>query len=1349
MSTNVGTLTIEMAANLVRLEKDMASARKTVDGAMASIQKSVASAQNALATLGVGLSIGAFATLVTGAINAADKLNDLNKATGITVENLAGLELAAKQSGGDLDGIAQSINKLSVKMGEDANKFKLIGVTAKDPLEAFKQLSDIFVKIEDPQTRAALGAEALGKSWASAAPLLAEGGAKIQEMVDKGANLSRISPELVKAADAFNDKLAEIAVASKGATMAVAEGLLPILQLLADEFAESQRTGGSLSIIVDGIAIAFEAVIVVVANTVYVLKQVYAEIEGIAKQLGALATLDFTAFAAIGAQMKADAAAARKDIDAFTDRVLNARKNAAEIDALARRNPPKVDAEAAAKAAAAAAAAKKAAEEFLNYKKAETDAYDKVIEKADQLVAAIKFETEALTMSNVEKETAIALQKLLNIGIKEGTDDWEKYSEAVIFATMEKEQMKKLVDERKKLDEKAIADRLKAEEKFADDIKQINNQIGQSLTDALMEGGVNAKDFLIKMFKTMILRPVLQPLITGMVGGFTSSALPGAAAAAEGETSGGSVTSSLGVLGLASSLKSAYTMVTTGFTTLGTTVSNFVAESAGYLLNGAEAGSAIQGVGVTLAESATAIGTLASYAGGIGAGLGLGNLISDGKGIGGGSSWLTVGAGTAIGAMVGGPLGAAIGGVVGGLANAAFGTGKRKVDDTGLKMIFNSMGTTVKQYEEWSKKGGWFGGGGKGTDLKDVDANLQKYIDVSVGAVAVSIRQYTDVLGLPARDLTQYTQEVQRSLEGLSAEDAKKAIDESIKAYANGLATFAAGEIAAYQRDGEQFVDTLTRLGSSLKSVNDIFNVLNISLYDTSAAGADAASRLVEAFGGLDKFVASTDFYYQNFYSAQERAAETTENLGKVFEQLGLQMPSTNAQFRLMVEAARAAGNDSLFANLLKLAPTFSNLQKSLTEIASTSAVAGVSAGKVDDLKKSLQDLSSTAAVADISVERAVDIFGEVIDAAYRNLENSVQQERKAAIDSINAQLKIAQAQKEVAQENVDSLTSIFDYLTGQINDLSGTVNAEKSAAEGAAFIQSAILAATNTGYLPDQKSLEEAVSSVRKGIDSQSYATAYEQKLAQAKLAAQLSDLNVVAGEQKTTAELQLEVATQQIESLNTQADLTNAYYEQQLIYAQAQINELRNVNTSTLTVSAAMAALVDVVNAARAAAASSGGGGGGGGGSGGGGDSGRAGQINSMYQEILGRSAESAGLDAWNNSGLSIDQIREGIFNSPEAQGIRGYAEGGAYSGGLAMVGENGPEMINFSNPGMVYTAAQTAALLGGSGGSEVVQELRSLREDNKVQARSIASLNLRMTRVFERWDGDGLPETRVETV
>jgi hypothetical protein len=56
-----------------------------------------------------------------------------------------------------------------------------------------------------------------------------------------------------------------------------------------------------------------------------------------------LATLDFSAFKEIGTQMKADAAAARKDIDAFTDRILNARKNAAEIDALDVEIPQKLE----------------------------------------------------------------------------------------------------------------------------------------------------------------------------------------------------------------------------------------------------------------------------------------------------------------------------------------------------------------------------------------------------------------------------------------------------------------------------------------------------------------------------------------------------------------------------------------------------------------------------------------------------------------------------------------------------------------------------------------------------------------------------------------------------------------------------------------------------------------------------------------------------------------------------------------------------------------------------------------------------------------------------------------------
>ena len=1286
MSTPVAQLVIEMAANNVRLQKDMEAATKIVNSAMSTITGYAKGAMAALAALGITMSVSAFTDYIKGAIDAADKLNDLSKATGITVENLSGLELAAKQSGTDLDGMAKAINKLSVNMGEDAKKFAALGVTAKEPLEAFKQLSEIFIKIEDPTLRNAVAAQALGRTWASAAPLLAEGADGIQKIVDKGKELSGATKQLAESSDKFNDKLAEIVFMSKKTKNQLADELLPTMQLLAETFAESKKQSGLLSTIIGGLSGAFDAVVSAGAVVVGVIRKMFLELQTLGELAFSMRSLETMDFSGILEKRRAAIVAIDKDVVQFQTHLKYTKEAQAEVNKLANTYPEKLSA-AQIKARQDAA---NAANTFVNSGKAGADSYQKMIDAADAYVNAIIFETEALTMSNIEKETAIAQQKLLSLGLKEGTAEWQTYSEAVIKAIFDRDAMKKLVDERKKLDDKAIADRLKAEEKYADEIKQIQNQIGQSLTDAIMEGGVNAKDFLIKMFKTMILRPVLQPLITGMVGGFTSAALPGAAAAEDG--SGGSVGGSMGMISMASGLQSAYKMVTGGFTALGSTVTNFVAESAGFLMQGAEAGSMAMKMGTTLAESAGAIGSLASSAAGIGAGLMIGNVISGDKGLGGTSPWLATGAGTAIGFAVGGPLGAAIGGVVGGLANAAFGTGKKKIDDTGLKITFNSMGAIVKEYEDWSKKGGFISGGSKGTDLKDIDSELQKYFDSSVGAVALSVRQYTDILKLPARDLTQYTLDMEKSLEGLSPEETKKAIDASIKAYADGLSTFAAAEIAPFQRSGEVFSDTLARLGGSLKTVNDTFGILNITLFDATVSGADAASKLADAFGGLDKLVAATDAYYQNFYSAQERAVETTENLSKVFTQLGLDMPATNAQFRAMVEAARAAGNDTLFANLIKLAPAFSNLKNSLTSL---------------------------------------------VDTAFQNLQTAIQSEQKVALDAINKRKAIVEAQKQVAAENVASLTSIFDYLTGQIKELSGAASAAQSAAEGRAFIQNAIDTANNTGYLPDQKKLEEAVASVRTAIEQTDYASSYEQKLAQMQLAGQLSDLNNTAYEQKTTAELQLEVATQTINDLDAQAALTNAFYEEQLIYAQAQINELRNVNGSVLTVAGAMAALGAAIDAAKMQ--NSGGGGGGGGGV----DNSRTGQINSLYQEILGRNAEAGGLNAWNGSGLSIDQIREGIQNSAEAQ-ARGFATGGYYPGGLAMVGEQGPELINFNRPGQVYTANQTKDIVSGNG---LAAEIQALRSDIQDQARSTAQINIRTAKVLERWEAGGLPSTRVE--
>ncbi|KRB73440.1 hypothetical protein [Noviherbaspirillum sp. Root189] len=205
---------------------------QTVVGGMKQVGdrvKDVANSLSSLTAIGGSISLGAFAGMIKSSIDAADNLNDLSKKTSLAVDTLAGLKLAAEQSGADLDGIAKAVNKLTVNMGKEAEKFAKLGVTAKDPIEAFKQLADVFSAVEDPQMRAALGSEALGKSWETAAPLLAEGGTKIGEMVDKGKRLSGVTQDMADNADKLNDQLAEMKALSASLGTKLAAEMLPAL----------------------------------------------------------------------------------------------------------------------------------------------------------------------------------------------------------------------------------------------------------------------------------------------------------------------------------------------------------------------------------------------------------------------------------------------------------------------------------------------------------------------------------------------------------------------------------------------------------------------------------------------------------------------------------------------------------------------------------------------------------------------------------------------------------------------------------------------------------------------------------------------------------------------------------------------------------------------------------------------------------------------------------------------------------------------------------------------------------------------------------------------------------------
>ena len=88
----------------------------------------------------------------------------------------------------------------------------------------------------------------------------------------------------------------------------------------------------------------------------------------------------------------------------------------------------------------------------------------------------------------------------------------------------------------------------------------------------------------------------------------------------------------------------------------------------------------------------------------------------------------------------------------------------------------------------------------------------------------------------------------------------------------------------------------------------------------------------------------------------------------------------------------------------------------------------------------------------------------------------------------------------------------------------------------------------------------------------------------------------------------------------------------------------------------------------------------------------------------------------------------------------GVPAFATGGLHAGGLRLVGEHGPE-LEATGPSRIYSASQTAAILGGGG--DVAQEVRALREELgllRAEARATASNTGKTKRLLERVTRDG---------
>lgn len=733
------------------------------------------------------------------------------------------------------------------------------------------------------------------------------------------------------------------------------------------------------------------------------------------------------------------------------------------------------------------------------------------------------------------------------------------------------------------------------EQHINEQVQKYDQIFSQGFADMLNRGKDGWKSFtrsLTTTFKTtvadeiykMFARPFVVQVVasmTGLLGGGTGGALMQAGSGMS------------GVTGLLSLGKDIYSAISGGFGALSGQVAGYIQSGLNYI--GGSGGMISQGP-IQYGGFATGAGAVAGAAAGIAGGVYGGRLVSGGYSAWGGSSGNSaVNTGTAIGAAVGSifpvigtAVGALVGGLIGGAVNRLFG---HKLKDSGIEGSFGGeSGFEGRLFEFY--KGGLFSS--DKTKYKPLDEETRSVFADQFLALKDSVTGMGEALGFGSDSLESFTYKMKLSLKGLSEEDAAKKIQEEFAKIGNSMA----GVILSteeYVKAEETKLDALARLSTSLVTVNEWLKATGDQLYQVGLAGADMASKLIDTFGGTDKFNALTANYYDKYFSDSEKLASVTRQVDEAFSKLGLgSVPATREALKDLIKAQDLTTEEGrkTYAALLGLAGVLDTVFTSAEQLASlnfdldvellraqgreTEAIALEREKRIKDLmqygdkivdkQRKIWEEQDRRAAIEAAAEAMKKAKEDAQNKAMRNLEQATARE----VNRLNDQKAALNEQRSLANESLGLITGVFDLVRQNARDLYGSIDdvAAMQASQGRAFIDQALGAALSTGYLPEHDKLSEAISAARSGIDAGAYKSQADKDFDTLVLAGKLSSLEAISGKQKTTAELQLEALDTQITSIDKQTK----YLQDQLSQIKDLISIAKGEYDATISVEQAV---------------------------------------------------------------------------------------------------------------------------------------------------------------------------------
>ena len=683
--------------------------------------------------------------------------------------------------------------------------------------------------------------------------------------------------------------------------------------------------------------------------------------------------------------------------------------------------------------------------------------------------------------------------------------------------------------------------------------------------------------------------------------------------------------------------------------------------------------------------------------------------------------------GTALGATFGSAVpvvGTVIGAALGGLASSLFGGGKKTHPSVYTNVVDASL--FGSDWEALMTQGAW-------TDRASVSdaAGIFKGLGEVANTTASSIMGFAQALP------EEYQAQV---LARLNAETVS--FGRGSTAGRKGVTDYGPSTWNFQFHDEEQLQEVINTAGEDIQRV--MLNALQRAMVGTDLSSMLAVD--LSSTEGLDKAIQAIN--------AINTVTEATANIKEPLSEMEQQAKAARAQLDEWTESMRSLGVNADYAGKLMedyrhayIDNVIESLDESLHPLSAYAQAVKAANEAVDQRKKALEIIGATEGqLAQVEAMRA-EVVKQATEEMLRSFDQSVAQ-RWAAVNGNADEVGRAISQANELRETIRQ----FGEGSAQVAELLKLHAAETAkAAQDAAkseydSLRAQMDALEQQRVQLQQQAIQEQINAINEQINTaktlKSTWEGLDKSLGQ-------SRYNLFAGSANLDAENRLGTVQAEFRRLSGLALGGDSDAAGQLAGVGNSLLDLVKQTAGTeeeyldafFAVNAQLKSAQDAAGAQVSAADK---------------------QLEALQGQL---DVQNAALKQLQGQSATLEEIEKQIADlkplldaAGQKAGVKAFARGGLAMPGWSLVGEEGPELVNFSQPGRVYTAADTAALFRSvtpraadtdSGSREEVKALRrevyQLRRDMLISMSEIARFSRRTSDMVEAWDAEGMPGVR----